>query len=211
MVQLWKLLWWPLGKVASVRRNGCAIEIYLLWQAGLQTITNRQDCCRTLNLNSNWTEHWTVKSTERNSTVKWRDIDNIWNWKIKYSLLNISKYKIDILCFINMLTFWNEYLFLNVERQFLRFVDRPCANTKLGLNRRTSVIRPFNLSNYIIMFFSGEVLTIFALLLTPVLYEISRGFRYYFKFFTYYFIVMFISVLVIPVMLWKPRDVKNLL
>uniref|UniRef100_A0A1B6IBR7 1-acyl-sn-glycerol-3-phosphate acyltransferase n=1 Tax=Homalodisca liturata TaxID=320908 RepID=A0A1B6IBR7_9HEMI len=57
----------------------------------------------------------------------------------------------------------------------------------------------------------GESLTIFIFLIVPIMYELSRGFRYYFKFFVYYFIIMLTSVVVIPIMMWKPKDVKNLI
>lgn len=54
------------------------------------------------------------------------------------------------------------------------------------------------------------VLVAFILIL-PFLYESSKAFRYYFKFFIYYGIVMTTAVVVIPIMMCRPKDVKNLL
>uniref|UniRef100_A0A0A9YNU8 1-acylglycerol-3-phosphate O-acyltransferase n=1 Tax=Lygus hesperus TaxID=30085 RepID=A0A0A9YNU8_LYGHE len=48
-------------------------------------------------------------------------------------------------------------------------------------------------------------------LLLPVLYEHSNTFRYYFKFFVYYGYIMVTSVVVLPIMLWNPRSVENLI
>lgn len=57
----------------------------------------------------------------------------------------------------------------------------------------------------------AELLTISIFLLMPILYEHSNVFRYYFKFFTYYGVIMITSLVVIPVMVWKPRNVENLI
>lgn len=57
----------------------------------------------------------------------------------------------------------------------------------------------------------GEFLGVSVFLVLPVLYEYSQVFRYYFKFFIYYGLIMLTSVLVIPIMIWKPRNVENLI
>lgn len=56
-----------------------------------------------------------------------------------------------------------------------------------------------------------ELILIFILLALPVLYEHNYVFRYYFKFFIYYGLIMVTSVVVIPVMIWKPKNVENLM
>lgn len=56
-----------------------------------------------------------------------------------------------------------------------------------------------------------EFITIIILLLLPILYEHSHTFRYYLKFVIYYGLIMLTSVLVIPIMIWKPRNVENLM
>ncbi|PSN36827.1 hypothetical protein C0J52_25020 [Blattella germanica] len=58
---------------------------------------------------------------------------------------------------------------------------------------------------------SMELVLVAFILILPFLYETSRAFRYYFKFFVYYGIVMTIAVVVIPIMICRPKDVKNLL
>ncbi|XP_046418947.1 1-acyl-sn-glycerol-3-phosphate acyltransferase alpha isoform X1 [Neodiprion virginianus] len=56
-----------------------------------------------------------------------------------------------------------------------------------------------------------EVLLVLFILVLPFLYETSKSFRYYFKFLMYYGIVMANAVMVIPIMMFRPGDVKNLL
>lgn len=56
-----------------------------------------------------------------------------------------------------------------------------------------------------------EVLFICIIILVPIFYETSQKFRYYFKFFVYYSIVMINSLILIPAMLFRPKDVRNLL
>ncbi|XP_075227683.1 1-Acylglycerol-3-phosphate O-acyltransferase 1 [Lycorma delicatula] len=56
-----------------------------------------------------------------------------------------------------------------------------------------------------------ECFIVSFILTLPILYESSKMFRYYFKFFLYYGIIMITSVVVIPIMMWRPRDVKNLI
>ncbi|XP_053951556.1 1-acyl-sn-glycerol-3-phosphate acyltransferase alpha isoform X1 [Anastrepha ludens] len=58
-----------------------------------------------------------------------------------------------------------------------------------------------------------ELLVLFLLLLLPFpfFYENSHIFRYYFKFFIYYGIVSFNSIILIPAFLLRPFDVRNLL
>ncbi|XP_058803469.1 1-acyl-sn-glycerol-3-phosphate acyltransferase alpha [Phymastichus coffea] len=58
---------------------------------------------------------------------------------------------------------------------------------------------------------SFEVLLVAFVLILPFLYETSRTFRYYFKFLMYYGIVMINAVILIPVMMFRSRNVKNLL
>ncbi|XP_044729039.1 1-acyl-sn-glycerol-3-phosphate acyltransferase alpha [Chrysoperla carnea] len=56
-----------------------------------------------------------------------------------------------------------------------------------------------------------EILVVSILLIIPFLYETSHIFRYYLKFFIYYSIVTINSVILIPFMLFRPFDVRNLL
>ncbi|XP_012269768.1 1-acyl-sn-glycerol-3-phosphate acyltransferase alpha [Athalia rosae] len=56
-----------------------------------------------------------------------------------------------------------------------------------------------------------EVILVVFIFVLPFLYETSRTFRYYFKFLMYYGIVMANAVMVIPIMIFRPWDVKNLL
>ena len=58
---------------------------------------------------------------------------------------------------------------------------------------------------------SLELVLVAFILILPFLYETSRAFRYYFKFFIYYGIVMTTAVVVIPIMMCRPKDVRNLL
>ncbi|XP_014259114.1 1-acyl-sn-glycerol-3-phosphate acyltransferase alpha [Cimex lectularius] len=57
----------------------------------------------------------------------------------------------------------------------------------------------------------SEFVSVFVFLLMPILYEHNRVFRYYFKFFVYYGFIMITSIIVIPIMIWKPRNVENLI
>ncbi|XP_066587088.1 1-acyl-sn-glycerol-3-phosphate acyltransferase alpha [Prorops nasuta] len=56
-----------------------------------------------------------------------------------------------------------------------------------------------------------EVVLVAFILILPFLYETSRTFRYYFKFLVYYGIVMCNAVLLIPLMAFRPGNVKNLI
>ncbi|KAK1117361.1 hypothetical protein K0M31_016733 [Melipona bicolor] len=56
-----------------------------------------------------------------------------------------------------------------------------------------------------------EVILVGFFLMIPVLYEVSRTFRYYLKFFIYYGVVMVNSLLVLPIMCFRPKNVKNYL
>ncbi|XP_075156219.1 1-Acylglycerol-3-phosphate O-acyltransferase 1 [Haematobia irritans] len=56
-----------------------------------------------------------------------------------------------------------------------------------------------------------ELFGLVVLLMLPFLYESSHIFRYYFKFLIYYGIVSFNSIVLIPVFLFRPCDVRNLL
>jgi len=56
-----------------------------------------------------------------------------------------------------------------------------------------------------------EVIVVALLLALPFAYESSPRFRYYLKFFLYYGIVMMTAVFVIPIMMFRPGEVKNLL
>ncbi|CAG9856602.1 unnamed protein product [Phyllotreta striolata] len=56
-----------------------------------------------------------------------------------------------------------------------------------------------------------EIILASCILILPFLYESSHAFRYHLKFFLYYAIVMINSVILIPVYLFKPGNVKNLL
>lgn len=58
---------------------------------------------------------------------------------------------------------------------------------------------------------SLELVLVAFILILPFLYESSKAFRYYLKFFVYYGIVMTTAVVVIPIMICRPKDVKNLL
>ncbi|KAJ8680848.1 hypothetical protein QAD02_016635 [Eretmocerus hayati] len=59
--------------------------------------------------------------------------------------------------------------------------------------------------------FSLELILVAFILILPFLYETSRTFRYYFKFFVYYAVVMLNAVILIPLMAFRPKNVKNLL
>ncbi|XP_057325030.1 1-acyl-sn-glycerol-3-phosphate acyltransferase alpha [Microplitis mediator] len=56
-----------------------------------------------------------------------------------------------------------------------------------------------------------EIILVGFILILPFLYETSGTFRYYFKFLLYYGIVMANSLLLIPIMVFRPGNVKNLL
>ncbi|XP_015113789.1 1-acyl-sn-glycerol-3-phosphate acyltransferase alpha [Diachasma alloeum] len=56
-----------------------------------------------------------------------------------------------------------------------------------------------------------EVILVGFILVLPFLYETSKTFRYYFKFLMYYGIVMVNSIILIPIMTFRPGNVKNLL
>ncbi|XP_065082347.1 1-acyl-sn-glycerol-3-phosphate acyltransferase alpha-like [Ochlerotatus camptorhynchus] len=56
-----------------------------------------------------------------------------------------------------------------------------------------------------------EILLICGIILLPIFYETSHKFRYFFKFFVYYFVVMINSLILIPFMLFRPKDVRNLI
>lgn len=56
-----------------------------------------------------------------------------------------------------------------------------------------------------------EIFVICLILLLPFLYETSHIFRYYLKFGIYYSVVSLNSIILIPPMLYRPCDVKNLL
>lgn len=62
-----------------------------------------------------------------------------------------------------------------------------------------------NMATYI------ELIVISLILLLPFLYETNHIFRYYFKFIVYYVVVSFNAIILIPPMLLRPCDVKNLL
>lgn len=55
-----------------------------------------------------------------------------------------------------------------------------------------------------------EILLICGIILLPIFYETSHKFRYHFKFFVYYFVVMINSVILAPVMMFRAKDVRNL-
>ncbi|OXU25070.1 hypothetical protein TSAR_000908 [Trichomalopsis sarcophagae] len=59
--------------------------------------------------------------------------------------------------------------------------------------------------------FSLELILLAFILILPFLYETSRTFRYYFKFLMYYGSVMVNAVILIPIMTFRPKNVKNLL
>ncbi|EFN81394.1 1-acyl-sn-glycerol-3-phosphate acyltransferase alpha [Harpegnathos saltator] len=54
-----------------------------------------------------------------------------------------------------------------------------------------------------------EVILICCILVLPFLYETSRTFRYHFKFFIYYFTVLFNALWLLPIFALRPRNVKN--
>ncbi|XP_043253790.1 1-acyl-sn-glycerol-3-phosphate acyltransferase alpha [Colletes gigas] len=54
-----------------------------------------------------------------------------------------------------------------------------------------------------------EVILVGFILVLPFLYEMSRAFRYYFKFLIYYGCVMVTSITLLPIMLLRPWNVKN--
>ncbi|XP_033185148.1 1-acyl-sn-glycerol-3-phosphate acyltransferase alpha [Bombus vosnesenskii] len=56
-----------------------------------------------------------------------------------------------------------------------------------------------------------EVILVGLFLLIPVLYEVSRTFRYYLKFFLYYGIAMLNSLILLPIVVFRPKNVKNYL
>ncbi|XP_018323781.1 1-acyl-sn-glycerol-3-phosphate acyltransferase alpha-like [Agrilus planipennis] len=56
-----------------------------------------------------------------------------------------------------------------------------------------------------------KILLVGFILLLPFLYESSQYFKYYFKFALYYLLVGYVSLVMIPVFLFKPRNVHNLL
>ncbi|CAD6216435.1 GSCOCG00004593001-RA-CDS [Cotesia congregata] len=56
-----------------------------------------------------------------------------------------------------------------------------------------------------------EIILVGFILILPFLYETSSTFRYYFKFLLYYGIVMANSLILIPIMVFRPGNVKNLL
>ena len=55
-----------------------------------------------------------------------------------------------------------------------------------------------------------EVLLIAFILVLPFLYEASKTFRYHFKFLVYYGSIMIYAVVLIPIMMFRPKNVKNL-
>uniref|UniRef100_A0A182R6B4 1-acyl-sn-glycerol-3-phosphate acyltransferase n=1 Tax=Anopheles funestus TaxID=62324 RepID=A0A182R6B4_ANOFN len=61
------------------------------------------------------------------------------------------------------------------------------------------------ISNY------AELFLICAIILMPIFYETSSRFRYYFKFVVYYGVVILNSFILIPVFLFRPCDVRNLI
>uniref|UniRef100_A0A1B6E5F2 1-acylglycerol-3-phosphate O-acyltransferase n=1 Tax=Clastoptera arizonana TaxID=38151 RepID=A0A1B6E5F2_9HEMI len=56
-----------------------------------------------------------------------------------------------------------------------------------------------------------EIFCLIFMLLIPIFYETNNAFRYYFKFFLYYGIIMLTSIVVMPVMIWRPGNVENLI
>lgn len=56
-----------------------------------------------------------------------------------------------------------------------------------------------------------ELVIVAVLLGLPFLYETSSSFRYYLKFALYYGIVMATALFVIPFMMFRPGEVRNLL
>ncbi|XP_052869743.1 1-acyl-sn-glycerol-3-phosphate acyltransferase alpha-like [Anopheles cruzii] len=60
------------------------------------------------------------------------------------------------------------------------------------------------ISNYL------ELFLICAVILLPIFYETSTKFRYFFKFFVYYAVVLLNSVVLTPIFLFRPCNVRNL-
>ena len=56
-----------------------------------------------------------------------------------------------------------------------------------------------------------EVILVGFILVLPFLYETSRTFRYYFKFLIYYGVVMMTAVVLMPILSFRPGNVKNFL
>lgn len=56
-----------------------------------------------------------------------------------------------------------------------------------------------------------EIFLICGIILLPIFYETSHKFRYFFKFFIYYFVVMINSIILIPAMIFRAKDVRNLI
>ncbi|XP_055609730.1 1-acyl-sn-glycerol-3-phosphate acyltransferase alpha-like [Uranotaenia lowii] len=56
-----------------------------------------------------------------------------------------------------------------------------------------------------------EIFLICGIILLPICYETSQKFRYRFKFFVYYAVVLINSLFVIPAMMFRPKDVRNLI
>lgn len=50
-----------------------------------------------------------------------------------------------------------------------------------------------------------------VIMVTSFLYEFSNRFRLYLKFILYYSMVMLCSVMAIPLIIWRPGDVRNTL
>ncbi|XP_055546835.1 1-acyl-sn-glycerol-3-phosphate acyltransferase alpha-like [Wyeomyia smithii] len=55
-----------------------------------------------------------------------------------------------------------------------------------------------------------EICLVCGIILLPILYETSQKFRYFFKFFVCYVGVIINSLILIPAMCFRPRDVRNL-
>lgn len=55
-----------------------------------------------------------------------------------------------------------------------------------------------------------EIFLICGIILMPIFYETSHKFRYFFKFFVYYFVLMMNSIILIPAMMFRAKDVRNL-
>lgn len=55
-----------------------------------------------------------------------------------------------------------------------------------------------------------ELILAGLILVLPFLYESSHVFRFYLKFLLYYLWVNFMAVIIIPVFLFRPKNVKNL-
>ncbi|XP_021704643.1 1-acyl-sn-glycerol-3-phosphate acyltransferase alpha [Aedes aegypti] len=56
-----------------------------------------------------------------------------------------------------------------------------------------------------------EIFLICGIILMPIFYETSHKFRYFFKFFIYYFVLMINSIILIPAMMFRAKDVRNLI